>query len=215
MLELALAVAVFLASHRLTNRPAFRAGAERALGGRTGFIAAYSLLSLALLAWIIVAYQRAPTIVLWHQQPWMRWVPVLAMAPACLLLGAGMATPNPFSIGPGGKGFDPARPGLLRLTRHPVLWGLAIWAGAHLVPNGDAAAALVFVPLLTLALAGPRLLDAARRRALADWDGLAALTGRPAWVMVPETGWRWLIGIALYAALIHLHLPVIGASPWP
>jgi uncharacterized membrane protein len=214
--HLGLAVAIFLASHSLTNRPAFRARAEAVLGGKTGFTIAYSLLSLALLAWIIAAYAAAPTLLLWGQAPWMRWVPVLAMVPACLLLVGGLSTPNPFSIGPGGRGFDPAHPGLLRLTRHPMLWGLALWAGAHIIPNGDVAAVMVFAPLLLLALAGPTVLDRKRRRSVPDWECLAAATGRPSRAMLREIGpWRVIFALLAYKALLLAHEPVIGISPLP
>lgn len=207
---------MFLASHRLTNAPGFRRRAEALCGGVAGFNIAYSILSLVLLAWIIRAYQLAPAVVMWTQEPWMRWVPPVAMAPATLLLTLGMTSPNPFSIGPGAKGFDPARPGILRLTRHPVLAGLALWAGAHMVPNGDVAAWMVFAPLLVLALAGPRLLDAKRRRARPDWAELAAPTNRPTLAMVPEIGWRRpLLAVAAYALLLWLHEPLIGAQPLP
>lgn len=214
--QLALAVAIFLVSHSLTNRPDLRRRAEARLG-RVGFTLVYSALSLVLLAWIIAAYAAAPTLALWPQEAWMRWVPVTAMLPACLLLAGGMATPNPFSIGPGGRGFDPARPGLLRLTRHPVLWGLALWAGAHILPNGDVAALMVFVPLLLLALAGPKVLESKRRRTLGRrWDEMAALTARLDAAMLREVGpWRVLWGLILYKALLLAHEPVIGASPLP
>lgn len=218
MTELVLAVALFLASHRLTNRPAFRAWAEARLGGRRGFTIAYSVLSLLLLAWMVLAYRDAPMVVLWGQQPWMRWLPPLVMPLACILAVAGLTTANPFSIGPGARGYDPARPGILRLTRHPVLWAAALWAGAHMVPNGDAAALVLFAPLLVLALAGPMLLDRKRRDSLGfeEWSRLAALTERPGMALVRETGWRRILGgLALYAALLALHLPVIGAWPLP
>lgn len=218
MVELVLAVAVFLGSHSLTNRPAFRAWAESRLGGRRGFTLAYSVLSVLLLIWMVVAYGNAPTVLLWGQQPWMRWVPPLAMPLACILAVAGLTTPNPFSIGPGPTGYDPARPGILRLTRHPVLWAAALWAGAHMVPNGDAAALVLFTPLLLLALAGPAMLDRKRRASLGfeQWSRLAARTGRPVAVALGETGWwRILGGLVLYAALLALHQPVIGTGPLP
>jgi len=209
-------VGCFLISHRLTNAPGFRRRAEALTGGAAGFNIAYSIVSLLLLAWIIRAYQLAPALVMWTQEPWMRWVPPIAMAPACQLLTIGMTSPNPFSIGPGSKGFDPAAPGILRLTRHPILWGLSLWAGAHMVPNGDVAAWMIFAPLLALALLGPKLLDAKRRRTRPDWSALAAATNRPRWVMLAEIGWwKPLLGLAFYAFLIVSHEPVIGASPLP
>lgn len=216
--HLAAAMVVFLASHRLVNRPAARAALERRLGGAAGFTLAYSLLSLVLLAWIIAAYRAAPMTVLWTQEIWMRWVPNVVMPFACQLIAIGMATPNPFSIGPGGRNFDPAHPGLLRLTRHPVLWGLALWAAAHILPNGDVGALMVFLPLLALALIGPRLMDAGRRRRLgrAEWSRLAALTGHPRRELLAEVGWgRFLAGAALYAVLLGGHEMVIGVSPIP
>lgn len=206
----------FLVSHSLTNRPAFRRWGE-ALLGRAGFTWAYSLLSLVLLAAMIAALRAAPVIILWSQQPWMRWVPVLTMPLVCLLAVAGLSTPNPFSIGPGAAGYDAARPGILRLTRHPVLWAAALWAGAHLLPNGNVAAIIFFSPLLLLALAGPALLDAKRRRALGpDQWGRATALRFQGLAMVREVGWKRLAAAAIiYVALLHLHPWVIGVSPWP
>lgn len=215
--QLMLAVAVFLGSHSLTNRPGFRRRAEAVLGGSRGFTIAYSLLSLLLLAWMIAAYGDAPTVVVWDQAPWMRWVPPLAMPLVCILAVAGLSSANPFSIGPGARGFDPARPGILRLTRHPILWAAGVWAGAHIVPNGDVAALILFVPLLLLALVGPAMLDRKRRRVLGfeQWSQLAAIPF-DAVALLREMGWKRLLGgVVLYAALLHLHQPVIGVSPLP
>lgn len=220
--QLVAAVAVFLVSHSLTNRPGFRRRAEGALGGKRGFTIAYSILSVLLLAWMIAAYRDAPMVLVWGQEEWMRWLPPLVMPVASVLAVAGLTTPNPFSIGPGAKGYDPAHPGILRLTRHPVLWAAALWAGAHVIPNGDVAALILFGPLVVLALVGPRVLDRKRRTALGleQWSELAALTDEPLAIMptvlLRETGWRRILGgLALYAALLALHEPVIGASPLP
>lgn len=215
--QLVLAVAIFLVSHRLTNQPAFRRRAEAALGGKRGFTIAYSILSLLLLTWMIAAYGDAPMIVVWGQEPWMRWVPPLVMPVASVLALAGLTTPNPFSIGPGAKGFDAARPGILRLTRHPVLWAASLWAAAHIIPNGDVTALILFVPLLLLGLIGPMLLDKRRRHSLGfeQWSELAAIRHDPL-AMLREMGWaRILGGLGLYAALLLLHAPVIGAWPLP
>jgi uncharacterized membrane protein len=211
--HLVLAELVFLASHSLTNRPSIR----RMLGGGRPFTIAYSILSLLLLAWMIAAFRDAPTVVVWNQAPWMRWVPVLTMPVVCVLAVAGLTTPNPFSLGPGRKGYDSARPGILRLNRHPVLWAATLWAGAHMVPNGDLAALILFTPLLLLGLAGPMMLDRKRRRDLGyeEWSRLAAFD-RDWGAMAREVGWKRVLGgLLLYAALIHLHEAVIGVSPWP
>lgn len=215
--QLVVVVAVFLASHSLTNRPGFRRRAEAALGGSRGFTIAYSVVSLLLLAWMIAAYIDAPTVVLWTQEPWMRWVPGLAMPLVSVLAVAGLTTPNPFSIGPGGRRYDPVHPGFLRLTRHPILWAAGLWAGAHMIPNGDVAAQILFAPLLLLAVAGPAMLDRKRRRALGfeQWSRLADIPRDPL-ATLREMGWKRIVGgLVLYAALLHAHQPVIGVSPLP
>jgi uncharacterized membrane protein len=212
------AVLVFLGSHSLTNMKHLRAPAQRLVGKR-GFYVGYSIVSVLLLAWMIAAYADAPTVVLWPQAGWMRWVPPLAMLVAAPLGVIGLTSANPFSIGPGGARFDASRPGIVRLTRHPVVWALALWSGAHIVPNGDAAALTMFVPLFALALMGPRILDARRRNALGagNWQRLAdEVASVPLSTALRQiAGWKPLAGLAVYALLLALHQPVIGVSPLP
>ena len=217
--HLVLAVGCFLLAHSLTNLRPLRHRIE-AVVGTAGFYAGYSLLSTALLVWVIAAAVDSPTIVLWAQAPWMRWAPSLVMPVVCLLWVCGLTRPNPFSIGPGGTGYDPARPGLLRLTRHPVVWGLGLWAAAHLVPNGTLAGVMLFTPLLILSVLGPRILDAKRRQSLGweQWQTLVeGLSGPVDWrAMLAEIGiWRLLGGLALVPVLMELHPLVIGRSPFP
>lgn len=213
--HLLLAMAVFLASHAIPARKGLRDRAA-AVFGNTGYHIAYSLLSIAVVVWLIAAYAGAPYVEVWEPRPWMRWPPFVAMLFASILLVAGLGTPNPFSLGRGGRGYDPARPGILRLTRHPLLWALILWAGAHIPANGDVSSLILFLPLLLLALAGPALMERKRRRELGErWTELAAGTGRGV-VAVREIGpWRLLGGVGVYAALLHFHPYVIGVSPLP
>ena len=213
-----LAVSVFLFSHSLTNRPALRRWAIQRLGHSRRFTLGYSVLSLFLLAWIIVTVREAPVLVVWTQMPWMRWVPPLIMLPVCLLAVMGLLAPNPFSIGPGPDGYDPDHPGILRLTRHPVLWALSLWAAAHTIANGTVAALILFVPMLLLSLIGPVLLDRRRQRqwGAAEWRHQTALTQRIHPALWREIGWRpWLGGLLLYGGLIALHPWIIGRWPLP
>ncbi|WP_009869572.1 NnrU family protein [Paramagnetospirillum magnetotacticum] len=215
--HLIVSVAAFLGAHSLSNWKPLRAPIE-ARYGKQGFYLGYSVVSTALLVWVIAAALNSPTVVVWEQQPWMRWVPPLVMPVACLFWVLGLAQPNPFSIGLGGAGYDPARPGIVRLTRHPIIWGLGLWSGAHILPNGHLAGLLLFTPLFLLCLMGARILDAKRRRSLgeAHWRAMADLAIFEPHALLTELGWKRILGgLALYPVLLWLHPMVIGLSPLP
>ena len=115
---------------------------------------------------------------------------------------------------------------MFRVTRHPMLCAFAIWAGVHMLVNGDAASWLFFGTFLLTVLAGIPSLDAKlERRDPGRWAALSGLTsalpfaailaGRNRFV-AREIGWRIpLLGLVLWAALIALHPLVIGVSPLP
>jgi uncharacterized membrane protein len=211
--ELALALLVFVGAHLGPTRPRARRRLTAQLGER-GYLLLYSVLSVGLLAWLIVAAGRAPFVPLWDPAPWQAWVALVLMAPACLLVAFGLGAPNPFSIGGGDPArFDPARPGIVAISRHPILWAVALWAGAHLLANGDLAHALLFGSFLGMAALGIGVLDRRARRRLGDaaWAMLATRR-RPGWRPL-EGGLRLAAAAALYLALLHLHAPVIGVDP--
>src|SRR5215813_13805132 len=91
--------------------------------------------------------------------------PNIAMPVACLLIAFGVAAPSPFSIaGRDGYSFDPERPGIAGVTRHPLLWAITLWAAAHTVPNGDLAHVTLFGLFAVFGIAGMVMLDARKRR---------------------------------------------------
>jgi uncharacterized membrane protein len=217
----AVAFAAFFLTHALPVRPPLRPWLVARLGPR-GFGLAYSALSVAVLAWLIAAAGRAPHVPLWTWAPWQGHVPLVAMLPVCLIVALAVGRPNPFSFGGArNDGFDAGRPGIVRLTRHPLLLALAVWASAHVVPNGDVAHVILFGTFALFALFGGRLVDRRKRRerGAAEWARLerlrrsAPLVTRPrSW---PALGLRLVAGAALYAALLWLHPWVIGVSPLP
>ncbi len=54
--------------------------------------------------------------------------------------------------------------GILRITRHPFLWALVLWAGVHMLNNADPAGLSLFGYFLVLALFGTWPIDARRAR---------------------------------------------------
>jgi len=217
--EFAAAYTVFFLSHSVPVRPPVQPWLQARLG-RAGFTAAYSALSICVLAWLIGAAGRAPYLPLWGWAPWQNHVVLAVMLPVCLILGLSIARPNPFSFGGARNArFDPARPGPVRWTRHPLLLALALWAGAHVVPNGDLAHVVLFGTFAAFAGLGGRLIDRRKRREMGgDWDRLrAAVAATPMRIAAPHpaAALRLSAGILLYAALIWLHPLLFGVSPLP
>ncbi|TMV07889.1 NnrU family protein [Ruegeria sediminis] len=216
--EFLLALGVFLLSHVIPVRPPVRPWLIARMG-RRGYFAAYSLFSLAVLGWLIVAAARAPYVEVIPPYPALRWVPVLIMPVVCWLAVAGLAIRNPFSFGGLGRGsFDPDNPGILRLSRHPILLALLLWALAHLFANGSLAHVILFGLFSGFALLGMTLIDKRKAREMGEeWQRLARNTA-PLSLRAPQPWprlWVWLVAAVAFVALLHLHMPVIGLSPLP
>ncbi|WP_207060670.1 NnrU family protein [Motiliproteus sp. SC1-56] len=218
MIELLVAAGVFVFSHLLPMHPSWRGRLEQRLGER-GFLLGYSLLSLAVLAWLGHAFASAPYVLLWPWHPATAWVPVLVMPFACILLVAGLSSSNPFSLGLGAQGYDPGRPGIVSLTRHPVMWALALWAGSHMPANGDLAAVVLFGLLLLLSLTGTRTIEGNRRRRFRVEQWAVWREGTGNWPSIASVDWSGIGpariggGLVLYGLLLALHSRLVGPDP--
>ena len=80
-------LAVFLIAHVIPAMPASRRRLQARLG-EGGFIAAYSVLSTLLFAWLIREALLAPYVPLWFAGYWGYWVALIFMPLAALLFGA-------------------------------------------------------------------------------------------------------------------------------
>jgi uncharacterized membrane protein len=214
------ATAVFLLTHLIPSTP-LRPRLVAALGeGR--YRGLYVLVAFVTLGWMIRAYAHAPAQdFLW---PPLRHVPLLVMPFALILVVGGLVRMNPTAVGAERllKEAEPAR-GMVRITRHPFMWGAMLWAAAHILANADAKSAVFFGGFLVLAGLGTVLIDR-RKRALPEWPKFAALTSNVPFVAVAqgrnriawrEIGWvRPAIGVALYAAFFVLHPWLFGVRPY-
>jgi uncharacterized membrane protein len=224
--EFALVLLLFLGTHFLPSRRAFRDGLIARVGRRTYF-AAYGTVSTVLLVWLVVAAARAPYVPILDPMGWQRWVPNLVMPLAVLLLSFGIGFRYPHTLGSRRNvEFDPTRPGFAAITRHPMLWALVLWAAAHLLANPDVAHAILFGLFLGVSLLSMRLFDRRAREARPGlWPdirratatlSLRPLASRHFWrTNARFLGTRTLAAAALYAAIYALHGPVIGVSPLP
>lgn len=213
-------LAVFLIAHVIPAMPAARRRLQVRLG-EGGFIAAYSVLSLLLFAWLIREALLAPYVPLWFAGPWGFWVALIFMPLALLLLGAGALAPNPLSIAFVTRAYDPQAPGAVAITRHPILWGLGLWGLAHLPANGHLVGLALFGSLGVFALVGMAVVEGRRRLVLGEeqWRALAAgtsflpcaalLEGRARWPREPLTLAGGAAGLAVAGLLLaggHLWL---------
>ncbi|WP_282059317.1 NnrU family protein [Roseobacter litoralis] len=206
---------LFFATHSIPVRPPVKKHLVKHLGAK-GFTRAYSALSLLILALLIWAAQQAPFVLLWAEGPWHRPVIWLGMLVACLILTVSIGQPNPFSFGGrNNHAFDPLDAGVIGYLRHPLLNVLALWALLHVLANGDLAHVLLFATLALFALAGPRVIDARKKRDLgADaWLALVSETRSQRRFQVPSRGTmlRLCAGVTVYLMLVYLHPIVIGA----
>ncbi|MEM1007250.1 MAG: NnrU family protein [Pseudomonadota bacterium] len=212
------ALMIFFVSHMIPVRPAVRGWLVGALG-RRGYFVAYSALSLAVLAWLIRAAAQAPYVEVLPPAPVLRWVPVIIMPLVCWLALAGLAIRNPFSFGGlGQRPFDPEKPGILRMTRHPILVALLLWAVAHLLANGSLSHVILFGLFAGFAGVGMSLIDRRKARAMGpEWVRLSRNTACFS-LRAPDPWprpWIWMGSLAVFAVLLHLHVPFIGLSPLP
>jgi len=220
-LQLTLATAAFLATHFVPSTP-LRATLVKALGERA-YVGLYVLVAVATLGWMVYAYGRTPVEPLW---PGLRLLPTIAMPFALILVICGVLSRNPTALGQEKalKAPEPAR-GILRVTRHPVMWGLMLWAGAHVLARGDLRGLIFFGGFFVLAALGTLLLDARKARHLAeDWKRFAEATSNVPFVAIAQGRNRFqggeigivkpAIGLALYAVFLLIHVWLFGAQPF-
>jgi len=224
VLSLVLAALFFAGIHLGIAGTAIR---DRAIGllGKNGYMVAFAVASLIGLGWLVAAYNRAPYLITWGMLEWWKPIVIILMLPATLLVVFGLTTPNPTSVAQEGTLGQPPR-GIVRVTRHPFLTGVGLWALLHLIGNGDVASLVFFATWAIVALAGTVSIDAKRRRLLgAAWEPFAAQTSIVPFAAIAagrnrvtprEIGiWRWGLALLVYALMLGGHAQVIGVSPFP
>lgn len=227
MLHFFTALVIFLLSHSVISRSRLRSILVEKIGERR-YLLLYSLLSLALLSWLIAAALAAPRIMLWPWAHWTYWIPNILMPFAFILFTAGLLSPNPLSVSLRRDGFCPEKPPLtVVLTRHPVMWGFFLWAAAHIPPNGEFPVGFMFLLFAVFALAGFKLIDRKyiKQNGRENWEQLARNT-HPLLFCAPAlrkgdfTVTRYDIlgmsaGLALYMLFYSLHGYFFAITPLP
>jgi uncharacterized membrane protein len=212
------AAAFFILFHRGVSGSRLRGRAVDRLG-----VAAYArlfgLVSIGALVWLGFAYAGAGAggMRLWPVPPAVAWLQWVLQPIACLFVIAGLTTRNPATFGQEAVA-DAAEPvwGMLRVTRHPFLWGIGVFAIGHLLTTPTPRGLVLFGSLAFVALTGTRSIDAKRRRSMGSkWLVFEAQTSNLPFAAIVagrqrfrwrELGWwRPGLSVSLAALLGALH----------
>ncbi|MFZ5895734.1 MAG: NnrU family protein [Myxococcota bacterium] len=223
--RLALAALAFFALHSLVSGTAIRAVLVRAVGER-GFRAGFSIASLAAIVWLVLSYRNSPCAPLWVLPREFSWLPALLMPLSLFFVAGAFSVPNPTAVG-GERALTAAEParGALRITRHPFLWGVMLWASLHLLVIGGTAALWFFGSFLLTAALGTRSIDRKRARSGGEaWSRFLAVTSNLPFAAIAsgrnrlvlrELALPLAIAAALYVVLLVSHQWLFGVSPIP
>jgi len=220
------ATALFVGGHFIVSSMPVRLALINKIG-ETRFLAYCSVLMVLVFAWMTLAYIRAPIDLLWDTPDALLWLPAIVMPLALFLIICGVTTPSPTIAGtaPNEPGRNLTR-GIIRITRHPFLNGMTLWATAHLIVNGDTRAIILFTGMLILSVVGMFRIDK-RREFLygADWGPIllttsvvpfaAILSKRTSFDWAGIGWWRLLLTVAIYLGLVGLHPFILGDAAWP
>ena len=224
MASLTLAALYFFGIHAFVSGSTLR---DRIVAriGEQGFLGLFSLLSLVGIVWLVRAYSAAPAVMLWASPLWFRPVALVLVFVAATLVVVGLTTPSPTATGGEGvlDGAEPAT-GILRISRHPFLMGVALWAATHLIASGDAAGTVLFATMFALAAIGPRLIDKKRARRFGEkWDAFAHATSVVPFVAIAQGrnrlelgeigAWRPVAAAVVYGGFLSAHAWLFGVNP--
>jgi uncharacterized membrane protein len=216
MTSLVAACVFFLGIHVVISGSPLRGVIVRRVGERA-YLGLFSLLSLAGMVWLVRAYGTAEGVWLWSAPQALRWAAPLIALVAFTFAVVGLTTPSPTATGGESRlQLDEPAQGMLRVTRHPFLWGVALWAALHAALSGNSASLVLFGSLLLLALVGPLLIDAKRARAFGQhWERFAAVTSNVPFAAIVsgrntlrlgEIGaWRFVAALLAWAVMVILH----------
>lgn len=214
--SLVAAAIAFVGSHVALSHP-LRAPLVRALGAK-GFLALYSLVALATLGWMILAFRAAPP---GGSVPGeAQWIlaTILTLIAAVLLVGSFKGNPALPDTPP--DKIAVAEPqGVFRVTRHPMMWSFALWALGHMILSWSQRTSIFAAAILVLALLGSHLQDRKKRALLGDaWNAWEAKTSHlPRLGQLGKVGpVPWLAGLVLWLAATWAHIPTayIPAGIW-
>lgn len=217
LVSLLAASIAFVGTHFALSHP-LRAPLVARLGEK-GFLPLYSLVAFATLGWMVWAFRAAPAADLPGSGE-TGWIVATVLTVPALLLFLGSLRGNPAFPNPGApKPVTRAPAGVFAVTRHPMMWGFALWALSHLVLWWSWRTLIVATTVLLLALVGAHLQDRKKQALRGEYwtDWASATTYWPRWSRLINAGAvLWLVTIALWLVITwaHIHAAGVPAGVW-
>jgi uncharacterized membrane protein len=169
---------LFVAIHVLPTLGSTRTALVAQLGEQPWKIV-HSLVTVAAVVLMVLGWKAAPYEALYQPPAWGRAAAFVLMLPVLyLLIGRRIGT------------------NLKRFTAHPMLWAVVLWAGAHLLANGDRRSIVLFGGLAAYAL-------------FAMWSQERRGVAKRA-----TERWPWSSEFRAFAATIAVYAVLLAAHEW-
>lgn len=198
----------FVGSHFAMSHP-LRAPMVRTLGAG-GFTLAYTVVSFATLGWVALAFRDAPPADLPGSGE-AGWIAATLITWLAMVLLAGSFIGNPALPTPMAEQQARAEPkGVFRVTRHPMMWAIGLWALSHMVLFWSIRTMITAAAMGTLALVGSKFQDSKKAELMgAAWGEWSAKTSY--W---PRLGQIFSVGAVPLVAGTALWLAAQGLHLW-
>lgn len=188
--------------------------------GSQGFLLFYSLVSLAMFAWVVIAFDRADdTVPLWNGMAVVPWTIASLLTLVALALLIPSFVGNPALPGKKLAGLGTVVPsGVYGVTRHPMMWGISLWALGHIIASPTLRVMILMSGLIVLALLGSHFQDvrklAQNQREVSAWQRRTSFW--PQWRELAGLKTIWLLAFLVWFIItwIHYHLYGIPAGLW-
>lgn len=226
MNNLVMGAALFVGSHFLLSHPLRAPVADRI--GERGFQIVYSVVAIATFILLVRGYQSMPAeLPLWAVGDGL-WALASLIVLFASILFLGSLIGNPAMAVPGAEkaAAAPAR-GVFAITRHPMMWGFALWAVAHIMVVPTPGQILLCLALIVLALGGSLGQDSKKAKLMGpawqDWQSRTAFipfsgqfSGRLSWADAMPRPHALFGGIVVWlvATWAHGALGYVAAGIW-
>lgn len=214
------AAVAFVGTHFALSHP-LRSAVVRAAGDK-GFQAIYSLVALGTFAWMALAFRAVPpdAAQLWDGTGNAIWGVATALMLLSTVLLTGSFFGNPALPDPRAAALAEKAPhGVFHVTRHPMMWAIALWSAAHVLVSPTPRVIVLALAMGVLALVGSHMQDRKKEALMgAAWQGWEAKTsfwprlgGLAKAGAVPWIGGAvlWLLG-----SWAHVWLAYVPAGLW-